>query len=102
MVTRRQFAIGAGAGLVGGFARIGKASAADGWSEKLAREFARLEAEIKGRLGVAVLDTGTGESASHSGDERFPMCSTFKFLASGAVLVQAVWLDRVNGERRRS
>src|SRR5262249_30231338 len=38
------------------------------------------------RLGVAVLDTSTGERSSYRGDERFPMCSTFKFLLASAVL----------------
>jgi beta-lactamase class A len=35
---------------------------------------------------VAVLDTGTGESSGYRADERFPMCSTFKFLLASAVL----------------
>ncbi|WP_152977846.1 class A beta-lactamase, partial [Bradyrhizobium pachyrhizi] len=38
------------------------------------------------RLGVAVLDMETGLRASRRGDERFPMCSTFKAMASAAVL----------------
>ena len=39
------------------------------------------------RLGVAVLDTGNGESSGHRADERFAMCSTFKVLLAAAVLV---------------
>ena len=39
-----------------------------------------------GRLGVAVLDTATGERSGYRADERFPMCSTFKFLLVAAVL----------------
>ena len=39
-----------------------------------------------GRLGVAVLDTGTGARASWRGGERFPVASTFKFILAGAVL----------------
>lgn len=49
-------------------------------------EFAALEAAHGGRLGVAVLDTGTGRRMSHRADARFAMCSTFKLLASAAVL----------------
>jgi beta-lactamase class A len=48
--------------------------------------FAKLEMTNGGRLGVAVLDTETGERAGRRGDERFPMCSTFKFLLASAVL----------------
>ena len=32
------------------------------------------------------MDTGSGNLIVHRGDERFPMCSTFKLLASAAVL----------------
>jgi beta-lactamase class A len=45
-----------------------------------------LERTHGGRLGVTVLDTATGEAAEHRGNERFPMCSTFKFLLVAAVL----------------
>lgn len=64
-------------------------SAAAGPSEpakRLQEEFARIELATSGRLGVAALDMETGLRASHRGDERFPMCSTFKAMASAAVL----------------
>jgi beta-lactamase class A len=48
--------------------------------------FAALERKSGGRIGVAVLDTATGERADHRADERFAMCSTFKFLLAAAVL----------------
>jgi beta-lactamase class A len=87
MVTRRQFALGGGCALLSGLTgRSEAASAATIASEPLGRELARLEGELEGRLGVAILDTATGERASHRGEERFPMCSTFKALACGAVL----------------
>ena len=47
---------------------------------------ARLEQMNGGRLGVAVLDTATGERSGYRRNERFPMCSTFKFLLASAVL----------------
>lgn len=50
--------------------------------------FAAIEARIGGRLGVAVLDTGSGNTWSHRAAERFPLCSTFKVLAAGAVLAR--------------
>lgn len=50
---------------------------------------------LSGRLGVSILDTGTGKRIGHRADERFPMCSTFKFLAAAQVLSR---VDR--GEER--
>lgn len=46
----------------------------------------KLEASVNGRLGVEILDTGSGRRWGYRVDERFPMCSTFKFLAVAAVL----------------
>lgn len=67
--------------------------------ESVVRAIPALETASGGRLGVAVLDTATGERASYRGDERFPMCSTFKILAVGAVLAKvdagSERLDRV-------
>lgn len=54
--------------------------------DSLSPAFARLEHENGGRLGVAVLDTATGERSGNRANERFPMCSTFKFLLVTAVL----------------
>jgi beta-lactamase class A len=45
-----------------------------------------IEAAAAGRLGVAVLDTASGSVQGHRLDERFPMCSTFKWLAAALVL----------------
>ena len=52
----------------------------------LEREVLRLEHESGGRLGVALLDTRSNTRFHHRGDERFPMCSTFKLLLAAAVL----------------
>jgi beta-lactamase class A len=49
---------------------------------------AELQRRHGGRLGVAMLDTGTGRRVSQRGDERFLMCSTFKLLAVAAVLAR--------------
>lgn len=46
----------------------------------------RLEKSCGGRLGVAIVDTGSGEQAGYRVNERFAMCSTFKMLLATAVL----------------
>jgi beta-lactamase class A len=55
----------------------------------LADELSRIESGSGGRLGVAILDTGTQRRAEHRAAELFPMCSTFKLLAAAAVLKRA-------------
>ncbi|GAB3477723.1 class A beta-lactamase [Polaromonas eurypsychrophila] len=50
---------------------------------------AALETESGGRLGVFAINTADGSVISHRGDERFPLCSTFKVVASAAVLAQS-------------
>jgi beta-lactamase class A len=54
--------------------------------EPFALAIARVQRRVQGRLGVAVLDLQTGARFAQHGDERFPMCSTFKFLLTAAVL----------------
>jgi beta-lactamase class A len=49
-------------------------------------EIAAIEAREGGRLGVAVIDSGSALTLTHRPDERFPMCSTFKLLAAAALL----------------
>jgi beta-lactamase class A len=49
---------------------------------------ADLERRNGGRLGVAVLDTANGHRAGLRSDERFPLTSTFKFLAAALVLAR--------------
>ncbi len=55
--------------------------------------FAQIEETNGGRLGVAVLDSASDERSGYRADERFPLCSTFKFLLASAVL------QRVDGDR---
>ena len=45
-----------------------------------------IERQTGGRLGVAVLDTASGAAWQWRGAERFPMCSTFKFLLAAQAL----------------
>ncbi|WP_370585194.1 class A beta-lactamase [Nocardia sp. XZ_19_231] len=51
-----------------------------------AATFADLEAKYGARLGLSVIDTGTGATVNYREGERFPMASTFKGLACGALL----------------
>ncbi len=51
-------------------------------------QLAELERQHGGRLGVAVIDTGSGKRIEHRAGERFAMCSTFKFLAAAYILAR--------------
>ena len=57
------------------------------------------ESQNGGRFGVSAVNLATGETITHRGDERFAMCSSFKWLLAALVLqrVQAgdEALDRV-------
>ncbi|HEY7000887.1 MAG TPA: class A beta-lactamase [Candidatus Udaeobacter sp.] len=61
------------------------ASAAFGENDAASR-IAAIEGRIGGRIGVAAIDTANSKRVSYRADDRFPMCSTFKFLAAAAVL----------------
>lgn len=60
----------------------GTARAADSLTPRLAAIERRLDA----RLGVAVVDTGSGHQWAYRGHERFPMMSTFKPLLCALLL----------------
>jgi beta-lactamase class A len=49
---------------------------------------AGLERKFGGRLGVSILNTGTGARLDHRRDERLAMCSTFKLLAVSLLLTR--------------
>jgi beta-lactamase class A len=96
-MKRREFAINIGAGLavlaIGGnplnasaatdTPLVPDASKLNALQERLHAIEQRAEG---GRLGVSMLDTQTGRASAWRGDERFPLCSTFKLLAAGLVL----------------
>jgi beta-lactamase class A len=63
--------------------------------------FAGIEAALGGRVGVFAIDTGDGTAMSHRADERFAMCSTFKWLLAGFVLWQ-VDQDEISLDERLS
>ncbi len=74
------------------------ASACTAWSAKgpqaaalsnAQAQLAALESSVGGRLGLAAFDTATGARVQHRATERFPMCSTFKMMASAAILARS-------------
>ncbi|MGI4757634.1 MAG: class A beta-lactamase [Janthinobacterium lividum] len=86
MLSRRAFLFQSGltASVVAGSPRL--LYAASPQLRSLAASMATMEMTNGGRIGVAVLDTSTGERAGYRADDRFPFCSTFKFLLASAVL----------------
>nr|ALG03691.1 beta-lactamase [uncultured bacterium] len=48
--------------------------------------FEKLEHWTAGRIGVAAVNTADNSSLQYRGDERFPLCSTFKLMAAAAIL----------------
>lgn len=95
----RRMGMGAMAALGLGMAAAGASGAqaapgagtgeAGGGFGTLPAAFAGIERRVGGRLGVAVLDTATGQRAGYRETERFPLTSTFKLLAAAAVLARA-------------
>ncbi|WP_442881731.1 class A beta-lactamase [Comamonas sp.] len=78
-MQRRQFFLGltmaAMAPLVG--CAMGSVASAE-TSRRWASTLEQIEHNAQGRLGVAMLDTGSGLALGWRQDERFAMCSTFK------------------------
>jgi len=58
-------------------------------AESAPARLAALEQSAGGRLGVAVLDTGSGRQVLHRADERFAFCSTFKTMVAAAILARS-------------
>lgn len=89
-MNRRDWLVQTAAGVIALGANPRRLFAADSGSP-----LAALEQRHGGRLGVAILDTGSGRRLSHRADERFLMCSTFKLLLVAAVL------ERVDAGKER-
>jgi len=86
MVERRAFLIGAGCVLASATSLGLARKIAPFGGAGLAQGVAALEVAARGRMGVAILDMTRGARFSWRGDERFAMCSTFKFLLGAAIL----------------
>ncbi|MFY3385172.1 ACA family class A beta-lactamase [Paracidovorax sp. MALMAid1276] len=91
---RRQFSLGLVAALAmplggcaaSGHATGGGATARSQASRQWADTLAGIECTAQGRLGVAMLDTGSGLALGWRQDERFAMASTFKAFLAGWML----------------
>ena len=84
-LSRRGFGLAALLGAASmaypGFAMAGASD-----KDELTRALADGETALGARLGAMIIDTETERRWGQRADERFPMCSTFKALASGALL----------------
>jgi beta-lactamase class A len=85
MISRRTLLT---ASLLTGAALSTTRGFAAGWDAALQNAISALERRHGGRLGVAILNTNGGKVVSYRGDERFPLCSTFKCLAAAFVLAR--------------
>jgi beta-lactamase class A len=83
MIDRRIFLGGTLSASLGVLLTATRVSAQDA-----AANFAAIEKAVGGRLGVCILDTGSGKKLAHRGDEHFALLSTFKALAAGCVLAR--------------
>lgn len=86
MHTRRTFLVGTAALLASNCRPVIREASVDRDGH---RDLASIEARVGGRLGAFALDTGSERTLSLRADERFAMCSVFKWLLAGAVLAAA-------------
>ncbi|HKT91797.1 MAG TPA: class A beta-lactamase [Paraburkholderia sp.] len=93
MITRRRFTMTVLGSAIAGvasqaFGATTASAAKPAQAGTLEKQFAAIEAQVGGRLGVAMLDTAGGQVRGWRLHERFPMCSTFKVLLASAVLAR--------------
>lgn len=93
MISRRSFTMTAVLAACAPAMALGQTSKSPRWSPaslaSWSGDLERLEASSRGRLGVGLLDTGSGQTAGYRGDERFLMLSSFKTLAAACILARA-------------
>ncbi len=87
-ITRRAALIGSVLAIPALSLRIKSTEAAPASRVDLAAAFKTLEEKTGARLGVSARDTGSDNRIDYRENERFAMCSTFKFLAAAAVLAR--------------
>ncbi|WP_279363170.1 class A beta-lactamase [Xanthomonas sacchari] len=86
MLARRRFLQGMGLAAAALAVQGVEAKVASGKTRTLAQRLAAIERQARGRLGVTLLDGGGVVLGGQRQDERFPLCSTFKFVLAAAVL----------------
>lgn len=85
-MNRRQFSSGLTAWGMAAFSTGCAAMPSPAVAQDWAQALAQIEQRVRGRLGVAMLDTGSGLSLGWRQDERFAMASTFKLLLAAWML----------------
>lgn len=86
MLARRRFLQGMGLAAAALAVPAVEAKVPQSRAQSLAQRLAGIERRAAGRLGVTLLDGGGRVLGGQRQDERFPMCSTFKFVLAAAVL----------------
>jgi beta-lactamase class A len=88
-LTRRCF-LSTAASLAAGsvFASIPLNGGTGDAQDRFIRKVIELEARLEARIGAVIRSRQTDLQWAHRAEERFPMCSTFKLLASGALLAR--------------
>lgn len=84
-IDRRTLLVGLGATLVGCAAPTAPAAPTD----PVELGFTAVEQRFAGRLGIHAVDTGSGATVGHRGDERFLLASTSKAFIVATVLRRA-------------
>jgi beta-lactamase class A len=92
-LTRRSFMLSVG--VVIPVLRSSRSKFQRAGAQTADQRLSAIEARLGGRLGVAALDTQADKHIEHRASERFPMCSTFKFLLVSAIL------SRVDANREK-
>src|SRR5579859_5617093 len=89
--TRRRALLALGATIATGCTSRARSSPAPAVAQGASSvgSLAQIEASVGGRVGVFAMDTGNGRVLAAREDERFAMCSTFKWALAGAVLEKA-------------
>jgi beta-lactamase class A len=106
-MKRRDVLLGLGAALATACARGESAAPRRSATPRAAGDahvldpFAALEESVGGRVGVYALDTASGRHLGRREDERFAMCSTFKWALVAAVLARVDRGEIALGERVR-
>jgi len=82
--SRRAFLVAAGAVLTEGCARSTRSIGIP----PAVGQLEQLERRVGGRMGVFAVDSSSGASIEYRADERFAMCSTFKWALVAALLAR--------------
>lgn len=71
------------------FSAAAMPASAEAFDGRIVEAARQIEARLDARVGLAVVDTGSGAASYYRAEERFPMASTFKVLACASLLARA-------------